>query len=300
VADLLIQRLSGSAARITTTDPFDTLEVHRIDRSGWAETPPTAGVYLLYGFPAGEPTAYIGMSETDMRARVKAHHVTPQKNWFGVLFAVPVANPMFARAIEAALIQRAVEADLVALTNKAEEARYTGLADTAVDAAVGKIAGALEMLLGTDIFSPGDGDGPAIVGPKLPRVPPLARVYKGAAAEPRPRLPDDPSEATHAYVGAGVRAWGRFEAAEPDTRFRVLTGSSWREPTLDSSQASHKAQVRVRDLQDDLLAAGVLDEESRTFLEDHVFANWTQAVLSVSGKGQYSGGYHWQRLEPSS
>ena len=34
------------------------------------------------------------------------------------------------------------------------------------------------------------------------------------------------------------------------------------------------------------------------FTTDHVFDNWSRAVIVVSGKGQYSGGYHWQRLEP--
>jgi hypothetical protein len=43
---------------------------------------------------------------------------------------------------------------------------------------------------------------------------------------------------------------------------------------------------------------GTLDPETMTCTRDHVFENWSQAVIVVSGKGQYSGGYHFQRLEP--
>lgn len=299
MADLLIQRTAGGVGLVRTTDPFDTLEVHRIDRASWQHTPQRAGIYLLFGFPGGEPTAYIGMSESDMRARIKTHHITPQKNWFGVLFAVPVGNPMLARTVEAELIQRARDADVVALTNKAEESRFAGLADGPVDAAVEKIAGALEMLLGTDIFTSSEAEEPESVGPTLERVPQLARVYRGGAEPLRPRHPDDPPHATHSYVAAGIPAWGTFEGAEPDTRFRVLAGSSWREPTLDPTQASYKAQVRVKKMQDALVAAGVLDTDSKTFLKDHVFDNWTHAVVTVAGKGQYSGGRNWQRIDPA-
>jgi hypothetical protein len=298
VADLLIQRTSGGVALVRTTDPFDSLEVHRIDRASWQQTPQAAGVYLLYGFPNGDPTAYIGMSETDIRARVKAHHVTPQKNWFGVLFAVPVINPMLARAVEAELIQRAVDADVVALTNKAEESRFAGLADGPVDSAVEKIAGALEMLLGTDIFTSRATEEPESVEPALARVPQLARVYRGGAEPLRPRRAEDPTNATHAYVAANIDAWGRFEGAEPDPRFRVLAGSSWREPTLDPTQASYKAQQRAKKMQDDLVSAGVMDPGTKTFAADHVFDNWTHAVVTVAGKGQYSGGRNWQRIDP--
>src|SRR5439155_25446687 len=114
------------------------------------------------------------------------------------------------------------------------------------------------------------------------------------AQNPRARQACDPPAATHAYVGASIRAWGRFEADEPDTRFRVLAGSSWRRPSLDPAQASHAHQLRVANRQEPLIAAGVLNADSMTFTADHVFDNWSQAVSVLSGKGSYSGGYHWQ------
>lgn len=295
--NLLIQRVDAGVALVTTQDPFDTLEVHRLDRTAWQGTPQQPGVYLLYGFPDGEPTAYIGVSEADMRARIRTHHVTPKKNWFGVLFAVPLSNPMLARTIEAELIQRAREADVVALTNVAEENRFAGHEDGQIEAAVEKIAGALEMLLGTDIFTSKESEEPETVGPALERLPRYSRVNRGGAEKPRARRPDDPPDATHAMVAAAIPAWGRFEAEQPDTRFRVLAGSTWRAPTLDQSHVTYKAQVRVQKHQDELIARGVLDPESKTFAKDHVFDNWTQAITLVAGKGQYSGGRNWQPLE---
>ena len=180
--------------------------------------------------------------------------------------------------------------------NKAREERWLDAEDVHVAPAVASIVAGLEMLLGSDIFTPADPDEVAVVDP-LQKIQPLARVYQGAARNPRPRGDSDPPEATHSYVGAGIAAWGRFEGDEPDTRFRVLASSTWRKPTLDESQASYKHQARVAKIQAQLLDAGVVDEDSMTFRSDHVFENWSQAVIVVSGKGQYSGGYHWQLLE---
>jgi hypothetical protein len=298
VANLLVQRTAPGVALVSTTDPFDTLAVHRIDRASWQQTPQLAGVYLLYGFPNGEPTAYIGMSEADMRQRVRTHHVTPQKNWFGVLFAVPLQSPVLCRAVEAELIQQASEANVVQLTNEAAESRFAGLDDVQVEPAVEKISAALEILLGTDIFTSQDLEEPESVGPALEQFPRYARTGRGAAENPRPRRPDDPPEATHAYVSPAIPAWGRFEADEPDTRFRVLTGSAWRWTTVDPSQANFAAQGRLRDRQQELVAAGVLDPEGMRFTKDHVFDNWGRAVVIVAGKPNYSGGRNWQALEP--
>jgi hypothetical protein len=46
----------------------------------------------------------------------------------------------------------------------------------------------------------------------------------------------------------------------------------------------------------DPLISRVADTAALTFLEDHLFDNWTLATRVVSGKAQYSGGYHWQQL----
>ena len=55
-------------------------------------------------------------------------------------------------------------------------------------------------------------------------------------------------------------------------------------------------QVKVGELQDDLIRDGALDPASSTFSRDHVFDNWTIANRVISGKATYSGGYHWQLL----
>src|SRR3990170_815409 len=77
VADLLISRVMPGVTLVKSVDPFDTLEIHRIDRSRWQHTPEMPGIYLLYGVtPEGKLTVYVGMSETSMRNRVRKHHVT--------------------------------------------------------------------------------------------------------------------------------------------------------------------------------------------------------------------------------
>jgi hypothetical protein len=298
VNDLLIRKVRPGVAIVTPTDPFSNLEIHRIDRTVWSEAPARPGVYLLYGFVDGDPAAYVGMSTTSIRDRVKNHHVNPAKNWFGVLFAVPLGSALHCPAIEAEMIRRIQEAEVVPLVdNKAHEERWLDADDVHVEPAVRSIADALEMMLGSDIFTPADPNEVTVVDP-VEKPKPLARVYKGQAQNPRARLEADPIDATHSYVGAGISAWGRFEGAEPDKRFRVLDGSTWRKPTLDESQVSYQHQKRVAKIQAELLAAGALDETTMKFSTDHVFDNWSQAVIVVSGKGQYSGGYHWQRLEP--
>lgn len=297
VNDLLITKRSAGVAVVRSIDPFSSLEIHRVDRSVWQEAPTKPGVYLLYGFVDGNAAAYVGMSTTSIRDRIRTHHVTPKKNWFGVLFAVPLPSAIHCAAIEAEMIRRIEEAGVVPLPdNKAGEERWLDAEDVHVAPAVGSIVEGLEMLLGSDIFTPSDPDDVGVVDP-LKKIQPLARVYQGQARKPRARTDGDPPGATHSYTGAGIAAWGRFESDEPDTRFRVLAGSTYRKPTLDETQASYKHQARVAKLQSRLLEDGVLDDEAMTFTTDHTFENWSQAVVVVSGKGQYSGSYHWQLLE---
>jgi hypothetical protein len=214
-----------------------------------------------------------------------------------VLCAVPLPSALHCPAIEAEMIRRIEEAGVVPLPdNRAREERWLDSDDAHLAPAVSSIVEGLEMLLGSDIFTPSDPDEVTVVDP-LKKIQPLARVYQGQARNPRARTDADPAQATHSYSGAGVAAWGRFEGEEPDTRFRVLAGSTWRKPTLDESQASYKHQARVAKMQNQLLEAGVLDDETMTFRTNHVFENWSQAVIVVSGKGQYSGSYHWQLLD---
>jgi hypothetical protein len=65
---------------------------------------------------------------------------------------------------------------------------------------------------------------------------------------------------------------------------------------LNPEATTYDLQVKVGEVQNELVAAGVLDDAALTFKRDHVFDNWTAACRTISGEGQYSGGYHWQLL----
>jgi hypothetical protein len=300
VPDLIITRSGPGVTQISSADPFSSLVVHRISRDQWKETPAEPGVYVLWGVVQEKAAMYIGMSTTDMRSRIRQHHVSARKNWFGTLFAVPLASAL-CPAVEAELLQRVGEANVIGLIdNRATEARWLNADVVHVDPAVQAIVEALEMLIGTDAFTghqEDDGSTDETVD-RVERVPQLARVYRGRAASPRARQASDPADATHANVVARTPAWGRFEGPDPELPFRVLKGSSWRPgKTPDPSNVTHDLQVRVRAEQQDLIDQGVLDEATHTFTHDHVFPNWTYAARIVGGVGQYSGAYHWQLLE---
>jgi hypothetical protein len=203
MADLLISRIALGVAKIRSTDPVDTLEIYRIERSEWTATPDGPGIYLLHGVTGdGKLTVYIGMSTTNMRNRIRTHHVAPAKNWFGVLFAVPVPNPLLCSAIEAELLGELIEADVVdVIANITDERRLRGADDVHVEPAAEKIRNALQLMLGSDIFVAADAEEQVSrLDPPLERIAPLTRAYKGAAAAQRGRLPEDPAEGTHWWV----------------------------------------------------------------------------------------------------
>jgi hypothetical protein len=183
------------------------------------------------------------------------------------------------------------------IANTAEERRNRDVDDVHIEPAVNKIRASLQLLLGSDIFIPPESEEASTTDPPIERIQPLARQYRGPAASPRPRTPDDPEEADHAYVGAGLVGWGCFEGPEPDKRFRVLAGSQWRTATLDPEAVTYENQQRLTGVQTDLRVEGILEQGPERFAQDHVFDNWTVATRVISGKSSYSGGYHWQRLE---
>ena len=59
-----------------------------------------------------------------------------------------------------------------------------------------------------------------------------------------------------------------------------------------------RPRCRWAGVQKELTDAGVLGPETKMFIKDRVFENWTRAARCVSGIDTYSGAYHWQRLEP--
>jgi hypothetical protein len=299
VADLLISRIAPGVARVRSTDPFDTLAIHRIERSQWKATPDTPGIYLLHGTGSdGKLTVYIGMSRTSIRSRIHSHHVNPAKNWFGVLFAIPVASPVLCPAIEAELIGQLNEAGVVeVVANVAAEELMKGSGDVHVEPAVEKIRDALQLMLGSDIFVATDaGEQPSDIDPPLEKLPPLTRAYQGAASQIATRDHADPPSATHRWVGSGISAWGHFVGVDPDKRFVVLSRSAWRRANPNPEAVTHAVQEKVKEDQDALVTAGELDEAELVFTRDYEFPNWTAAARIVGGKGTYSGGYHWQRL----
>lgn len=83
----------------------------------------------------------------------------------------------------------------------------------------------------------------------------------------------------HAHIGAAAPAFGRFERDEPDKCFRVLAGSQWRRPALDPTQTTYKRQVRVGELQDELIAAGDVGDAGK---DDPIFDDGALAELGVT------------------
>lgn len=152
MSDLLIKRVGTGVAIATATDPFSFFEVHRLDRERWRATPEKPGIYLLYGLLDATPTAYIGMSTTSMRSRIASHHVSEKKAWFGVLFAIPL-SASHCPSVEADLIKRVRDADVVTVANANSEGRFLGTDDVHIAPALDAITEALELLLGTDIFT---------------------------------------------------------------------------------------------------------------------------------------------------
>ncbi len=155
MADILIKRVGIGVAIASTTDPYSSFEVHRIDRERWRAAPEKPGIYVLYGTLDERPTAYVGISTTNIRSRVALHRLNDAKAWFGVLFAIPLPAA-YCQSVEAELIRRGTEAHVVTLVNGAKEARWLDTDDVHVSPVLDAIVEALELLLGTDIFTARD------------------------------------------------------------------------------------------------------------------------------------------------
>jgi len=122
--DLTVTRTVPGVSIISSADPYSTLAIHRISRDHWEETPAEPGVYMLWGVVGEKAAINIGMSTTDMRKRIRQHHVSERKAWFGTSFATPRVAALFP-AVEAELLQKVGEADVVGLVeNRAMEARF--------------------------------------------------------------------------------------------------------------------------------------------------------------------------------
>jgi len=161
--ELIITQVRPGVAEISSANPFDKFVIHRIERKddGWKATPELPGIYLLYGVSPddGKLTVYIGKSEADMRKRIGKHHVTPAKNWFGVLFAVPVDDSILCPAIEAELIRLVREAGVIdVIANEQDEKRYLDSTNIHVRPAVDEISSGLQLVLGSDIFTSADAE----------------------------------------------------------------------------------------------------------------------------------------------
>jgi hypothetical protein len=178
MADLIITRSGPGVTLVSSADPFSSLVVHRIARDPWKETPAEPGVYVLWGVVQEKAAMYIGMSTTDMRSRIRQHHVSARKNWFGTLFAIPLSSAL-CRAVEAELLQRVGQANVIGLIkNRATEERWLNAEVVHVEPAVDAIVEAVEMLIGTEAFT-GQGDESSddeATVDNVERVPPLSRV----------------------------------------------------------------------------------------------------------------------------
>ncbi len=298
MVDFLISRVGPGVSLIRSTDPFGSIKIFRIQRANWKETPEKPGIYLLYGVVAdAKLTAYVGMSTTNMRARIHSHHINAEKNWFGALFAVPVPTPLLCPAIEAELIERMDEAGVVdVIDNKAHGHLHLGADDAHVEPAVERIVEGLQLVLGSDIFTAADQEDIHVPEPHE-RLKPLSRENRGAASEPRFREENAPKDATHGWAGGDLRAYGCFLGSEPEKRFRVWAESEWRWARVNWATVTAEAQSKVKQRQDGLVKASVLESKTMTFAKDHVFDNWSVAAQTIRGRAATSGAYHWQRLK---
>lgn len=290
--------VSRGVVALQKHDPYSTFRVLRVDRREWGQSPDESGIYLLWGVVDGRATAYIGMSTVSVRDRIQSHHVDTRRNWFGILFAVPAVAAL-CPAVEAELIRRAKDAGVVNVTsNRLDESRWLDSEIPQVEHTVEQVVEAIELLASTDIFTP-ETDVPATGsvarGERRPR---YARVYLDGARSPRARTAADPEDADHAFAGP-VEAWGRFEADQPDTRFRVLAGSQWRAARPNAEHVQNRCHLSAQTRQEVLVEAEVLDPQTMTLTRDHVFPNWTEAAVVTSGIAQYNGSRRWQRIGSS-
>lgn len=161
MADLLIRRVGPGVAIASSTDPFSSFRVHRLERERWSEAPDVPGLYVLYGLHEGAFAAYIGMSTASIRKRIANHIADAKKAWFGVVFAIPLATA-HCRTVEAELIRLAADADVVSLKNEARETQWLDADDAHVGPALDGIVSALELLLGVDLFT--TQDEPVVIG----------------------------------------------------------------------------------------------------------------------------------------
>ncbi len=200
--------------------------------------------YLLHGMNhEGKVTVYLGMSTTNMRSRIRSHHVDPRKNWFGVLFAIPLASPLLCRAIEAELIAEFGQAGAVdVIANVASESQMLDSDDVHVEPAVGKIRDALQLLLGADIFAAVDVAEPVDLDQPIDKVTPLTRAYRderqrsgaGRTASIRRRR-HTVGSASVCMPGGGSKATTRINTSG------VFNGSQWRTAKPNSAAANFGA-----------------------------------------------------------
>ena len=150
MSQLVLTRESAGVVRAKSSNPMDSTTILRISRPYWQHTPTESGVYILLGEHDGNPTVYVGMSTTDMRSRIAQHHVTPEKNWFGTLYAIPL-NVALVQGIEAELIRTFTDADFAQVANRASENKWIASDNLAVSAVLETLVPWLEVLLGTEV-----------------------------------------------------------------------------------------------------------------------------------------------------
>ena len=103
--------------------------------------------------------------------------------------------------------------------------------------------------VGQDIFTPQDeADAASAIDEPLSARRRSRAEHRGTASM-RPRTPDDPEGATHAYTGAGVAGRGAFEAPVTRPSLSRLRWTSWRRATLDPEATTYRwvTSVEVRD-----------------------------------------------------
>jgi hypothetical protein len=148
--DLVLVQHEPGVVLAKSPNELDTTTIYRISRPYWRKTPSEPGVYILLGESDGQLAVYVGMSQTDMRRRISQHHVTPEKNWFGTLYAIPMSVACV-QPVEADLLRQFETARGARVMNATPEERWVAAGNRAAEALINTLIPWLEILLGTEV-----------------------------------------------------------------------------------------------------------------------------------------------------
>lgn len=155
----IVEQIGEGVVRAEASSPVNHLEIFRIQRQAINAAPEEPGVYFLVGTnsDSGKHRIYVGQSKskkTGIKKRLKDHKNDKGKEFFGEVFAVPLADPTFAPGVEAEFIKRIQQAEgQIDSENVSDEKNSLGGFPAAVQEFCNEIQEALAVLIGKDVFA---------------------------------------------------------------------------------------------------------------------------------------------------